>query len=90
VRTYTLHASRTTVVKAPLTKRLKAGTEYEFEIRSTDYVKLLLRNNQKSTPLLKEGDMHRVSILPEKGTLLLAGFEENQDKGRGLFSYEVE
>ncbi len=47
VTTY-LHPSTTTsIVKAPLTKHLTAGTEYEFTLKSEDYVEMAVFNDME-------------------------------------------
>jgi hypothetical protein len=77
--------------KVPLTRRLKAGTEYQFEVKSPDTLRLYLGNNMKPPVLLdKEGDVYRATIRPEKGDLKFGWMVEGEKEGTRLLHYLVE
>jgi transglutaminase-like putative cysteine protease len=80
-----------TAVRAPLTRFLKAGTEYKFEFQSDDLTSFALVRNGQFVYLKREGKTFRGTIRPGPGPLSVAGRGKDPKQAYfGLLDYVVE
>jgi transglutaminase-like putative cysteine protease len=81
----------TTVLKtAPLTRHLRAGDEYHFEFRCTEYEDLLILNEGAVKRFDRDGDVFRVTITPKAGMMQVAGRPPGDRRAHGIIQYVVE
>ncbi len=90
IRTYNHPGRRTTAVNIPLSRHLRAGTEYTFEIKSEDYDALAFTSEGGLIPLTKSGSTFRATITPRKGRMILGGLPPGTRRYAFILEYSVE
>jgi Transglutaminase-like superfamily len=91
VRVYMHPSTATSIVKAPLTKYLAAGTEYEFTLKSEDYVEMAVFHDMKLVPMKRDGTLFTLKVTPNAGKLQVSGkTSESGPSFSGVLGYEVE
>jgi hypothetical protein len=83
--------TRITAVGVPLSKHLRAGTEYTFELKSEDFGAFVLSNGGNKPVFLEKADgVFRGKITPQKGQLLVAAGQPGAQRFEGFLEYVVE
>ena len=91
VHVYTITGQATTLVSAPLTKQLRAGTKYTFEFKSDDFAEIAGFQNSKPAPFAKKGNVFRGTLALQQGQLKIGGRpKEEKNRYTGILEYVVE
>jgi hypothetical protein len=81
VQVYTHPSTTTFIVKAPLTKHLVADADYEFELKSGDYVDMAIFFNDKTPiPMKPNGSVFTLTVKAKKGTVSVCGRKSKNDQ----------
>ncbi len=67
VTVYSHPSTATFIVKAPLKKHLVADTEYEFILKSEDYVEMVIINENTFIPIARDGNLFTVKAQGDEG-----------------------
>jgi hypothetical protein len=72
----------------PLSKKLKAGVKYRFQVDAADFTTLVFRNANQRIFFQRNGPLFEGLIAPRPGSLDVSGMKGS--KGDGILRYEVE
>ena len=75
---------------APVTRKLKAGAVYHFQVEAPDYPVVAFQNGGPRLPLQKRGPLSEGIIAPHPGALDIVGFRSGQGGSDHIVHYEVE
>jgi transglutaminase-like putative cysteine protease len=78
------------LLAAPLTRDLRAGVEYRFELRSGEYESLFVSNEDKLVRLEKQGDVFRATVNAKAGRLQVEGQMAGDNRRHAILRYAVE
>jgi hypothetical protein len=91
VQAFSYPGNATTLIKAPLEKKLQEASEYEFEFRSDDFAGIALIQAGRALQLEKKGNVFQGRFRVEKGRLIVGGKLRPEDRRyANLMQYDVE
>ncbi len=88
VKTFDQPASVFRVVQAPVQGRLSRQLQ-SFKLESAQFEELMVVQGKKWNPMSKDGILHALTMLPERGELIVMGRRPKQHDYEALLAYTV-